>query len=288
VLTRILSTLLLWTVVLAILHFCGAPGGVWLIALLAAATQYEFYQMLRHTGVAPFNRLGLILGAFVVLTPYYAPYYLGNMAFDTSDVLGCAVILFALRILGEREPQNRMETLAATLFGLLYVPFMLQFLVRIIGLYDDENVGLALCLWVVAVAKFCDVGALLAGLAFGRRQMAPQISPKKTWEGAAGGLAVAAGIGALLAWLGDSDRLGGPYFPDNFTPLHAALAALPVAIAAIVSDLIESIIKRRAEVKDTGQFIPGIGGAFDLSDSLILAAPVGYFIFNFCLGSSGQ
>ncbi|HTB80136.1 MAG TPA: phosphatidate cytidylyltransferase [Opitutaceae bacterium] len=274
---RILSTILLWTGLIAVLHFGGAPGGVWLIALLAAATQAELYQMLKRIDLKPFNRLGLILGVILV----FAPYYLEGQNIETTDILAAAVVIFALRILGEREPQNRTETLGATLFGLLYVPFMLQFLVRIIGLYDDENVGLALCLWLVAVAKFCDVGALLTGLAFGRHQMSPQISPKKTWEGAAGGLAVSAGIGALLAWLGGLDRLGGPYFPDNFTPLHAALMALPIAATAIVSDLVESIIKRRADVKDTGHFIPGIGGAFDLTDSLILAAPIGYFLFLF-------
>ena len=283
-LQRILSTVLLWVVAIATLHYLGAPGGVWLIALLACATQAEFYQMLKRTGLDPFDRLGLAVGAIIVL----APYYLESHFIQTTDVLAGAVVLFALRILGEREPQNRMETLAATLFGVLYVPFMLQFLVRTIVLYDDKYVGLALGLWLVAVAKFCDVGALLTGLAFGRHKMAPNISPKKTWEGAFGGIAVSAGIGALLARLGHSERLGGPYFPDDFTPLRAALMALPIAAAAITSDLVESIIKRRAEVKDTGQLIPGIGGAFDLTDSLILAAPIGYFLFYFCLSPDGQ
>jgi phosphatidate cytidylyltransferase len=284
VLQRILSTVLLWVVAIATIHYFGAPGGVWLITLLACATQFEFYRMLKRTGLDPFDRLGLMVGAILVL----APYYLEDRSIQTTDVLAGAVVLFALRILGEREPHNRMETLAATLFGVLYVPFMLQFLVRTIGLYDDKYVGLALGLWLVAVAKFCDVGALLTGLAFGRHKMAPNISPKKTWEGAFGGLLVSAGIGALLARLGHSAQFGGPYFPDDFTPLRAALMALPIAAAAITSDLVESIIKRRAEVKDTGQFIPGIGGAFDLTDSLILAAPIGYFLFYFCLAPDGQ
>jgi phosphatidate cytidylyltransferase len=284
VLQRILSTILLWVVAIATLHYWGAPGGVWLIALLACATQFEFYQMLKRTGLDPFDRLGLMVGAIVVL----APYYLEDHFIQTTDVLAGAVVLFALRILGEREPHNRMETLAATLFGVLYVPFMLQFLVRTIVLYDDKYVGLALGLWLVAVAKFCDVGALLTGLAFGRHKMAPNISPKKTWEGAFGGLVVSAGVGALLARLGHAGRFGGPYFPDDFTPLRAALMALPIAIASILSDLVESIIKRRAEVKDTGQLVPGIGGAFDLTDSLILAAPIGYFLFYFCLAPDGQ
>lgn len=268
---RVVSTILLWTVIIAVIYFCGAAGGVWLITLLAAATQYEFYQLLKRTGLEPFYRLALLAGAAIVL----APYYLENQNIDTIYLLAGAVIIFALRILGEREPHNRLETLAATLFGLLYVPFMLQFLVRIITLFDEETVGLSLCLWLVAAVKFCDIGALVAGLAFGRHKMAPQISPNKTWEGVAGGMAVSAGMGALLAWFGRH------YLPDDFTPLRAALTALPIAAVAIVSDLVESILKRRAEVKDTGQLIPGIGGAFDLVDSLILAAPVGYFLFLF-------
>ena len=283
-LQRILSTILLWVAAIATIHFFGAVGGVWLITLLACATQFEFYRMLKRTGLEPFDRLGLMVGAIIVL----APYYLEDHFIQTTDVLAGAVVLFALRILGEREPHNRMETLAATLFGVLYVPFMLQFLVRTIVLYDDKYAGLALGLWLVAVAKFCDVGALLTGLAFGRHKMAPDISPKKTWEGAVGGLAVSAGVGALLVWLDNLRAFGGPYFPDDFTPLRAALMALPIATASILSDLVESIIKRRAEVKDTGQLIPGIGGAFDLTDSLILAAPIGYFLFYFCLSPDGQ
>ena len=279
-LQRILSTILLWVVAIATLHYLGPPGGVWLITLLACATQYEFYRMLKRTGLDPFDRLGLMTGAIVVLAPYYLERL--SLSIQTTDVLAGAVVLFALRILGEREPHNRMETLAATLFGVLYVPFMLQFLVRTIVLYpDDENTGLALGLWLVAVAKFCDVGALLSGLALGRHKMAPNISPKKTWEGAVGGLAVSAGVGALLVWLDSLGHWGGPYFPDDFTPLRAALMAVPIAAVSIISDLIESVIKRRADVKDTSRIIPGIGGAFDLTDSLILALPLGYFLFLF-------
>ena len=81
---------------------------------------------------------------------------------------------------------------------------------------------------------------------------------------------VAAGVAYLAA----------ASLPSHLTPLLAALVALPIAALAIISDLVESIIKRRAEAKDAGQTIPGIGGVFDLSDSLILTAPVGYVIFN--------
>jgi CDP-diglyceride synthetase len=119
-----------------------------------------------------------------------------------------------------------------------------------------------------------DVGALLFGLAFGKHKMSPTISPKKTWEGAVGGVLTSAGVGSGLA------ALLAAYFPPGLTPLMGALIAVPVAILAIVSDLVESVIKRRARTKDAGATIPGIGGMFDLSDSLILTAPLGYLAFS--------
>jgi len=155
---------------------------------------------------------------------------------------------------------------------------MLQYLVRIAtppaGDTTQAAGRIVLCLWVVAVAKFCDVGALLAGLAVGRHPMAPLTSPKKTWEGAAGGVIVAMGVGWLVAWLGRG------VLPAAMTPLRSALLAAPLACVAIVSDLVESVIKRRAALKDSGGGVPGIGGMFDLCDSLILAAPVGYFLLQ--------
>jgi phosphatidate cytidylyltransferase len=181
-------------------------------------------------------------------------------------------------VLGEREPQNRVEALAGTLFGLVYVAFMLQYLVRIVtplpGDTIDPTGRLLLFVWLVAVSKFCDVGALLSGMAFGKHRMSPQISPKKTWEGAIGGVFVSMGIGAFVAWLARD------HFPAFLTPGIAALIAAPIAFTAIVSDLIESVIKRRATIKDSGGIIPGIGGVFDVSDSLILTAPLGFFLFG--------
>jgi len=152
---------------------------------------------------------------------------------------------------------------------------MLQFLVRIALVATPRpQSGLVLVFWLIAVSKLCDTGALLTGLAIGRHKMAPQISPKKTWEGLTGGVLISVIAGAALAW-GCRD-----YLPPNFTPLIAAVVAFPIAVLGAISDLVESIIKRRAEIKDTGQTIPGIGGVFDLSDSLILTAPVGWVVFH--------
>lgn len=277
-LSRILSTLILWTVVLGSLWFFGAHAAIWLLTLLTALTLHEFYALTEKMGHRPFRWFGI--GISVLMTA--APFYLTNYYSDAEEFAGLAPALLALafvscsiRVLGERDNTNRVETIAATMLGLLYVPFMLHYLGRLILLYETPEAGLVPCLWVIMVAKFCDVGALLTGLAIGKHKMAPNISPKKTWEGAVGGVLTSVGLGVAIAWYFPD------YLPDKMTPTVAALVALVLAIVAIVSDLIESAVKRRADTKDTGKLIPGIGGAFDLTDSLIFTAPVAYFIFLF-------
>lgn len=275
---RIASTLALWAITLGSLWFLGAHAAVGLLTLLSALTLHEFYGMMVKMGARPFRGLGISIGVLMTAAPYYLAYYTDEPVIGHSLAMGLlvfALIFSCIRVLDERDSSNRVETVGATVIGVLYIPFMLQFLVGILMRDSDSGDNLTLCLWVVAVSKFCDVGALLTGLVFGRHKMAPVISPKKTWEGAVGGVLISAGVGATLAFF-CSARL-----PDNFTPLLAALLAVPLAVTTIVSDLMESVLKRRAGTKDTGQLIPGIGGAFDLTDSLILTAPVAYFIFLF-------
>jgi phosphatidate cytidylyltransferase len=269
--SRILSTVLLWFAVAGCVIFLGSTGAVWLISLIAVLTLWEFFKLIRRLGIEPFDRVGMGAGAVICLGPLYLePFNIG-----TAPLLALAAIVFAVRILGERSAHKRLDTLAWTLFGVIYIPFMLSFLVRTVMIDEPmARTGLLLAVWMIAVAKFCDVGALLTGLAIGRHKMAPQISPKKTWEGAVGGMLTSAGVGAGLAfWF-------GAQVPATFTPLLAALVALPIGGLAIVSDLVESIIKRHAHAKDAGATIPGIGGVFDLSDSLILTSPIGFVVFS--------
>ena len=271
---RIISTTVLWLVIFAVLWFFRTTGGVLLVALISVLTLREFYKLLAGAGLAPFQRLGMLFGGLITLAPWLHAQY-GMPA--SSHALALSVIVFSIRILSEREPQTRVEALASTVFGLVFVALMLQYLVRVLTPLPGDTITpdgrLILCLWLIAVAKFCDVGALLTGLAIGRHKMAPQISPKKTWEGAIGGVLVSMGVGALVAWLGRD------VLPAHMTPMVAAFKAAPIAAVAIVSDLIESILKRHAALKDSGGAIPGIGGVFDLSDSLLLTAPLGYFLF---------
>jgi phosphatidate cytidylyltransferase len=267
---------MLWSVLLGSLWFFGEHAAVGIITLLSALTLYEFYGMMDKMGLRPFRWMGIFLGVLMTAGPYYLSYYaldsevLGNLP---VGLLVLALLVSCVRVLGERDMTSRIEAVASTVIGLLYIPFMLQFLVSLLTLEMENGSNLVLCLWVVAVSKFCDVGALLTGMAIGRHKMAPNISPKKTWEGAVGGVLISSGIGAAIAYFA-ADRM-----PPSMTPAVAAMVAAPLAIIAIISDLLESALKRRAGTKDAGALIPGIGGAFDLTDSLILTAPVAYFIF---------
>ena len=244
------------------------------IVAVSVLTLREFYRLMAAAGHAPFERLGMLFGGLITLAPWTE----ARFGLPAHPLLALATLVFSIRMLSERTPEKRLEALTSTLFGLVYISLLLQYLVRIVTPVAGDTISpdgrLILCLWVVAVAKFCDVGALLTGLAIGRHPMAPGISPKKTWEGAFGGVAVAMGVGALVAWLGRG------VLPASLGPLRGALLAAPLAAVAIVSDLVESVVKRRADRKDSGGGIPGIGGFFDLIDSVILAAPVGYFLLG--------
>ena len=271
---RIFSTVLLWTILGLVLWYFRTNGAIALVVIISVFTLREFYQLMHASGYDPFDKFGMTLGGLITLGPWLQV----KFGWPTELFLPLAVIVFAIRLLGERTPETRVESLASTLFGLVYVAFMLQYLVAILTPVPTDSISptgrMLLCLWLIAVTKFCDMGALLTGMAIGRHKMSPQISPKKTWEGAGGGVVFSMGIGALIAWLARNE------FPAHMTPLVAALMAAPIAAVGIVADLVESVLKRRANMKDSGKTIPGIGGIFDLSDSLILVAPIGYFFFQ--------
>jgi phosphatidate cytidylyltransferase len=269
---RIFSTITLWLVLFGVLWWFRTAGALVLIVAISVLTLREFYRLMAAAGDAPFSGLALLFGGLITLAPWTEVRY----GIPAAPLVVLATLVFTVRMFLERPPEKRIEALSSTLLGLVYVSLMLQYFVRLVTPVPGETLApagrLILCLWIVAVAKFCDVGALLTGLAVGRHKMAPLTSPKKTWEGAVGGVLVSMGVGALVAWLGRG------VLPSRLTPGRAALIAAPLAVVAILSDLVESVLKRRAALKDSGGGIPGIGGIFDLSDSLILSAPVGYFL----------
>lgn len=271
---RVFSSTLLWSIVAATMWFFRNTGAVLLGTLVSMLTLREFYRLMRGCGYTPFDKLGTAVGGLITLAPWLELHF----GIQTHLVLSLGTVVFAVRLLGERTPENRVESLASTLFGLVYVALLLQYFIRIVLPLPGDTIlpdgRLLLCLWVIAATKFCDMGAFLTGLSVGRNKMSPQISPKKTWEGAVGGIVASVAIGAAIAWLG-RDLL-----PARMTPLVGAMMAFPIAILGIVGDLVESVIKRRANMKDSAAIIPSMGGFFDMSDSLILTAPVGHFLIG--------
>jgi phosphatidate cytidylyltransferase len=129
--------------------------------------------------------------------------------------------------------------------------------------------GIPLLAFAVAITKLTDIGAYVSGKLLGRHKLSPLISPKKTWEGLVGGVLVAmvASVG-LVKWF--------PQALGSLVGIHAWILGLVLSGASVIGDLGESVVKRDAHVKDSGSFIPGIGGALDLVDSLLFSLPVFY------------
>lgn len=280
---RTLSTLFLWSLIGGVVYSLKEVGAMWILNLCATLTLFEIYTILGRLGYAANRVSGLVTGGCMIPISFY---------FEGAgiDVLAIGALLSSSACVLFPQAQRGMyiKRLMPTFFGLLFVTFLLHYFVRIIqfaGTPSDDGTlgfGLFFCLWVVIVAKFSDIGALLVGKAIGRTKMAPSISPGKTVEGLVGGFGASAGIGALIPWLLINQ------FPEIasfgnwvFTPSQGAIWGSLIALSAVIGDLIASVLKRLAGMKDSGGTIPGIGGLLDLTDSLILAAPTGYFILRF-------
>ncbi|MFP4165694.1 MAG: phosphatidate cytidylyltransferase [Opitutales bacterium] len=272
---RIYSFTLLWLGLLALLLVFGIHAGVFLVAALAFFTQLELYQLFEKMGLRPVKAPGLAFGALIV----FGSYYLDNPD-SGNDLFLLSFLALTLTIIQRDLQAGRLRSFMPTLFGLLFVPYLLHFLLKVVTMAEQGGEGTAtgifLSIWIIAVAKCTDVGGLLIGSRIGKTPLSA-VSPKKSYEGAVGGVLVSilAGILAVLIF--------HPYAPANFSWWLAALMALPIAFASIASDLVESAFKRQAGVKDSGHLVPGIGGVFDLADSLILSAPLGYLLFKYFL-----
>ena len=198
---------------------------------------------------------------------------------------GVAVLLiFLLGVFGRQlfthasENIPPLETMAYTVFGLLYAPWLFNFIAKIIYLIprnpDGGLAGQYYVLYLIFVAKFSDMGAYLVGSLIGKHKMVPHISPGKTWEGFGGALAF-----SLLASFGLKALMPGKL--SLFSALDLLIMGLVLSVAAVIGDLAESILKRSMGVKDSGKLLPGIGGVLDLIDSLLFTAPLLFFYLRF-------
>ncbi len=273
-LQRSISTVSLWLTLIAVIYFFDTTGIVFLLIAFSGVAQKELYRMLMRMGYLSNSIIGIASGTLLLLVAHFS----GANA-PVVDVLVITFIVLCTTVIfvDEKERNNRLKKFMPTLFGILFVPFTLHYYVKAYQLpeiieLDLALSGIAIICWITVVSKFSDVGALLIGRKIGKNKLAPSLSPGKTKEGAIGGILVSCVLGVILAKV---------LFPPEFFPMWKALImSFILAIFSIIGDLIESVFKRKSGVKDSGNIIPGIGGIFDLLDSLILAAPVGYLLFR--------
>jgi phosphatidate cytidylyltransferase len=274
---RFISTIALWSIALLI-AFSGFEILFWvLISVFGLIALLEFYRMLDHKGLPNFKVTGMICGAVMLVGSFY---YFAKMGparsydFEVAVLLFFLLTMFARQMFARLRGDEPLQTMAYTLFGLLYVLWLFNFTTKIVYVTPRSIAGAVTgqfyVLYLIAVTKFADMGAYLTGSVFGRHQMVPHISAKKTWEGFFGAI-----VFALLCSLALFKLMPGHLSVLTWT--HATILGLLLGFAAVVGDLAESIIKRSTGVKDSGNLLPGIGGALDLVDSLLFTAPLLFF-----------
>jgi phosphatidate cytidylyltransferase len=274
---RFISTIALWSIALLI-AFSGFEILFWiLISLFGLIALLEFYRMLDHKGLPNFKVTGMICGVVMLLGSFN---YFAKMGpahsydFEVAVLLFFLLTMFARQMFARLRGDEPLQTMAYTLFGLLYVLWLYNFITKIVYVVPRSSTGAVTgqfyVLYLITVTKFSDMGAYLTGSVIGRHQMIPHISPKKTWEGFGGAL-----VFSLLASLALYKLMPGHL--SVLTMAHATVLGLLLGFAAVIGDLAESIIKRSTGVKNSGNMLPGIGGALDLVDSLLFTAPLLFF-----------
>lgn len=258
-LTQRAITALLLAPLALVLAWVGGWGFGLLIAAAAVLVQLEVYNLLRRSeGVHPLVPVGLGLGVLAALR-VLLPSWVGPVV-----VVG-ALAVFVVALAGRRG--QPLLDVAGTLFGVFYPAYLLGF-----GLVLREAEGFPLetgdGFWLVAAVLMsvwgADTLAYFAGRAFGTHPLFPRVSPKKTWEGAAGGL-----LGAFLAVAGFK-LLALP----ALSWLDVSVLALIAGVAGPLGDLAESLFKRAADVKDSGAWLPGHGGLLDRLDAALFVVPL--------------
>jgi phosphatidate cytidylyltransferase len=286
-LRRLGSFVVLWTVLIGAL-FSGHKAlsdYVFLLIIvgLAVSGLLEFYGMARKLGYACYAKLGvgggvlLILFTFACVSGRFVRPITPSRMNDRETMF---IILFVLGLCLRQFLSRRVATgiiaISTTLFGLMYVPWLLNFIQKI-NFFGQAGVeGPWYVLYFVLVTKFSDCGAYAVGSLIGRHKMIPRLSPGKTWEGFAGALVVSTAASLIFA------RCAGRHLA-GMTPRHSILLGLILGGGAVVGDLIESLFKREAGLKDSGHLLPGIGGILDLLDSLLFNAPLMYLYLRHVL-----
>jgi phosphatidate cytidylyltransferase len=278
-LKRTFSWIALWIVALWFVFSGWDTGCLLLIAFFGLAGQWEFYRAQEEKGHKVFKQSGIFCGILVFANSWffliYRPGHAHFVHFGEELVLVFSLLGALIRLVVVPETHKAPITTAAlTLLGLMYVPFLFNFVALLALTPGDMAENRFLLIYLLAVTKFSDVGAYVVGSLIGRHKMIPRISPGKTWEGFAGAIVTSLVISIVMT------RVMGPHV-QSLSFMDSVILGLLLPLVSVVGDLAESVVKRDASIKDSGRTIPGIGGALDLIDSILFTAPVLYFYLQF-------
>jgi phosphatidate cytidylyltransferase len=262
---RTLVALILLPIGIALIVIGGVPYAL-LIALVLALAAWEYSRLFHQGSLQPATFL--VIGGAILLVAGRA-----WNGFESSPWIISLLVLVSMTyhlVAYERGRDQSATDMGVTLAGILYLGWIGAYLISLRALPD----GMWWVLLALPAVWFADSGAYFIGSRFGRHKMSPRLSPKKSWEGYFGGILFGVLGGALLGfiystWLGAGTAI---------TPLRGLVLGLVMSIFPTLGDLGESMIKRQVGVKDSGNLLPGHGGAFDRIDSWLWAGVIGYYI----------
>jgi phosphatidate cytidylyltransferase len=259
----------------------GGIGLVILLLIIMPTATSEIATLFTAERVRPYRSLSaigsglLILHAFATQFEIFRPIAASTMAFIIVFVMLAAALMRAL----DRQTEDAIHRMAGTVLATMYLGGLGWFLVALRVKHSDShhqhvlNGSTAVVLMILLVVKFTDIGAYFGGRKLGKHKLIPWLSPGKTWEGLFFGLLTAAGVGALCTPYIDPPTYHLPWWKG------VVFGAVIGGIGQL-GDLLESLMKRDAEVKDSGRLVPGFGGILDIIDSPLLAAPFAYLMFS--------
>jgi phosphatidate cytidylyltransferase len=290
---RVATAAVLIPIVLVLVLRAPVPLLAAVVTVVAIITLREYAGLIRHYQVEPFRTplyVLSVLGFAALAAQTGSDYLMATSQMLFGMAAGVVVVAFLFLALAmRREPLAAgFPAAAAATFGFVYIVLPLAMLVQL----RQQGSGAFLILYVLIVVWMGDTVAYYTGRALGRHKLAPRISPGKTWEGTVGSFAGAIVCGTVVfAYSREiSSGLisiglltpGQAYLPPRMPPLwHFAVLSAVINIAAQIGDLAESLIKRGAGVKDSGNILPGHGGMLDRLDALLFAAPVLWYYAAF-------
>lgn len=259
---RLRSSIILMAVALLTI----ISGGTVLFGTLLAVSLIGLGELYRAAGVQTKENKALAMAGYLAGGIYYVLLWQNLDNFAMMYLVFTMIVLLAVYVFA--FPKYKSEQVMAAFFGIVYVCVMLGCVYQTRRMTDG-----AFLVWLIFISSWgCDTCAYCVGMLFGRHKMSPVLSPKKSVEGAIGGVAGAALIGAVYA------AAVGKYLQNGDQAVNFAIICGAGALISMIGDLAASAIKRNHGIKDYGTLIPGHGGILDRFDSVIFTAPVIYYL----------